>query len=78
MTDERAPAADGEASFGKAWSASLRRGTDAELRGWLEVAIAACDEADDIARQHFRRDLQITAKPDRTFVTAGGRGDRSA
>jgi histidinol-phosphatase len=31
--------------------------------------VAACDEADVIARSHFRRDLQITTKPDRTFVT---------
>ena len=54
---------------GADWSASLRRGTDAELRGWLDVAMAACDEADTIARSHFRRDLQIDTKPDRTFVT---------
>jgi len=56
-------------TFGPEWSASLRNGTDAELRGWLDVALAACDEADDIARSHFRRDLEITTKPDRTFVT---------
>ncbi|MEX1173930.1 MAG: inositol monophosphatase family protein [Chloroflexota bacterium] len=55
--------------FGPDWSAGLRRGTDAELRGWLEVATAACDEADAIARSHFRRDLVIDTKPDRTFVT---------
>jgi histidinol-phosphatase len=55
--------------YGPDWSASLRRGTDAELRGWLEVAHAACDEADAIALAHFRRDLVIEAKPDRTFVT---------
>ena len=55
--------------YGTDWSASLRRGTDAELRGWLDVAMAACDEADTIARSHFRRDLQIDTKPDRTFVT---------
>ena len=55
--------------YGPDWSASLRRGTDAELRGWLDVALAACDEADTIARSHFRRDLQIDTKPDRTFVT---------
>jgi len=55
--------------YGPDWSASLRRGTDAELRSWLDVAIAACDEADVIARQHFRRDLTIETKPDRTFVT---------
>src|SRR3990170_1979041 len=62
-------AASSTAEYGPDWSASLRRGTDAELRRWLEVAVAACDEADEIARQHFRRDLQITTKPDRTFVT---------
>ena len=39
---------------------------------WLEVAMAACDEADAIALAHFRQDLHIEAKPDRTFVTAGG------
>lgn len=55
--------------FGADWSASLRRGDDAELLGWLAVAQAACDEADEIARAHFRRDLVIETKPDRTFVT---------
>jgi len=63
VTDPSAP------TFGTEWSASLRRGTDAELRGWLDVALAACDEADAVARQHFRRDLQIETKPDRSFVT---------
>jgi histidinol-phosphatase len=67
MTDE--PAATPDAAYGPDWSASFRRGTDAELRGWLEVAVAACDEADEIARRHFRRDLSITTKPDRTLVT---------
>ena len=57
------------AAFGPEWSAAFRRGSDAELRAWLAVAQAACDEADDIARRHFRRDLQIDTKPDRTFVT---------
>ena len=56
-------------TFGPDWSASWLRGTDTELRGWLDIAHAACDEADAIARRHFRRDLQIDAKPDRTFVT---------
>lgn len=60
---------DAGRSFGVDWSASLRRGSDAELRGWLEVAQAACDETDAIARRHFRRDLQVDTKPDRTFVT---------
>lgn len=56
-------------AHGTAWSAGLRLGTDAELRTWLEVAQSACDEADAIARRHFRRDLHIETKPDRTFVT---------
>ena len=56
-------------SYGPDWSASLRRGSDAELRGWLDVAQAACDEVDAIAGRHFRRDLRIDTKPDRTFVT---------
>jgi histidinol-phosphatase len=55
--------------YGPDWSASLRRGSDTELRTWLDVALAACDEADAVARQHFRRDLQIETKPDSTFVT---------
>ncbi len=59
----------GDQPFGPEWSASLRRGTDAELRGWLDVAHAACDEADGLARAGFRRDLQVDTKPDRTFVT---------
>jgi histidinol-phosphatase len=60
---------DAGQSFGADWSASLRRGSDAELRRWLEVAQAACDETDGIARRSFRRDLQVDTKPDRTFVT---------
>ena len=57
------------APFGAAWSASLRRGTEAELLGWLELALSLCDEADALALSHFRRDLEITAKPDRSLVT---------
>ena len=58
-----------EASYGTEWSASLRRGSEADLDGWLELAHAACDEADELARGAFRRDLEISTKPDRTFVT---------
>lgn len=50
-------------------SVALRRGSDAELRGWLAVALAICDAADSLALEHFRRDLTIDTKPDRTFVT---------
>jgi len=58
-----------EAAFGADWSAGLRLGSEAELDGWLDLALAACDEADEIARRSFRRDLEISTKPDRTFVT---------
>jgi histidinol-phosphatase len=57
------------AGFGADWSAGLRRGSEAELQRWLEVAQAACDAADEVARRHFRRDLAIETKPDRTYVT---------
>ncbi len=55
--------------FGAEWSARLRRAPETELDAWLELAHAACDEADGIARSAFRRDLEISTKPDRTFVT---------
>jgi histidinol-phosphatase len=55
--------------FGPAWSASLRRGPEAELRGWVDAALAWCLETDAIAMKHFRRDLRVRQKPDRTFVT---------
>ncbi len=56
-------------AYGADWSAGLRRADPAELDAWLELAHAACDEADATARAAFRRDLVVTAKPDRTFVT---------
>jgi histidinol-phosphatase len=58
-----------EARFGAEWSAGLRRGSDGELRAWLDEALATCDEADAMARAAFRRDLTIDTKPDRTLVT---------
>jgi histidinol-phosphatase len=56
-------------AFGPEWSASFRRGSDAELRGWVEAALGWCDAADEIALRHFRRGAAISRKPDRTFVT---------
>jgi histidinol-phosphatase len=56
-------------TFGPEWSASLRLGSDAELRGWVDAALAWCDAADSIAMEHFRRELELKQKPDRTFVT---------
>jgi histidinol-phosphatase len=55
--------------FGPAWSATFRRGTDVELRGWMQTALAWCDETDAIAMRHFRRDVVAERKPDRSFVT---------
>lgn len=66
------------ASHGPEWSASLRRGTESELRGWLDLAIACCDEADETAMRFFRRDLEISAKPDRSLVTQADRGIETA
>jgi len=40
-----------------------------ERRGWVDLGLAIADEADAIALRHFRRDLEISTKPDRTLVT---------
>ncbi len=56
-------------AFGPEWSASLARVPEAQLREWLAFALDACDLADEIARGHFRRDLDVERKPDRSFVT---------
>jgi histidinol-phosphatase len=58
---------------GPAWSASLARAPEARLREWLAFALDACDAADVTALAHFRRDLDVVRKPDRTFVTAADR-----
>lgn len=55
--------------FGPAWSAGFRRGSEVELRGWVQSALAWCDATDPIALRHFRRDVDVERKPDRTFVT---------
>ena len=55
--------------YGVDWSAGLAAAPEAELDRWLALARAACDEADEIARSAFRRDLDVTTKPDRTYVT---------
>lgn len=55
--------------FGPEWSASLRNGSDDELRGWVDLALGICDETDPIAISHFRRDMAMNRKPDRSWVT---------
>jgi len=63
------PASFDDWAYGAEWSATLRRGPEAELRAWLDLALACCDAADAIALRHFRHDLEIVTKPDTTFVT---------
>jgi histidinol-phosphatase len=60
--------------LGPDWSASLARAPEATLRDWLAFAREACDEADTIALRHFRRDLGLARKPDRTYVTIADQG----
>ncbi len=43
--------------------------SDTDRRAWVDLALSICDEADAIARRHFRRDVRVTAKPDRTLVS---------
>jgi histidinol-phosphatase len=66
---ESASTARTDQPFGPKWSAGLRRGSEAELDAWLAFALEAADVADEMARASFRRDLEITTKPDRTHVT---------
>jgi histidinol-phosphatase len=40
-----------------------------ERRAWVDLGLAIADGADAIALRHFRRDLEISTKPDRTLVT---------
>lgn len=62
-----------DASFGPEWSATLARGSERELREWLDFALDTAAAADEIALRWFRRDVEVTTKPDRTFVTAADR-----
>ncbi len=64
---------DADAGFGPAWSAGRARVPEATLGAWLDFALAACDVADETARGHFRRGIDVERKPDRTFVTAADR-----
>jgi histidinol-phosphatase len=59
------------ATYGTEWSASLRRGSEAEIRAWMEAALGWCEATDAIALRHLEREsgTTISRKPDRTFVT---------
>jgi histidinol-phosphatase len=58
---------------GPAWSATLRRGTEAELAEWLAFALELCDLTDPIALHAFRSELTVDRKADGSFVTAADR-----
>lgn len=60
--------------FGEKWSAGRRRVSEESLRAWLAFAHETCDEADATALAHFRRDIPVSRKPDRSFVTAADQG----
>ena len=70
MTEDRPALQRVGSEFGAGWSAGWARATEEQLEGWLSFAHSACDAADAVALRHFRRDLEIMTKPDRTFVTA--------
>ena len=59
----------GSTPFGPEFSASCRRVPEPRLEEWLTFALSLCGAADAAALAGFRRDLRVTAKPDRTFVT---------
>ncbi len=59
--------------FGAAWSAGLRRASEADLTAWLSLALEMCNEADRLALRWYRREVPMTRKPDRTFVTEADR-----
>lgn len=59
--------------YGPDWSASLRRGSEVELRAWLDFALGCADAADPLALATFGHEIEVTAKPDGSFVTAADR-----
>ena len=43
--------------------------SDGQLARWRDTAASLCDEADGLALAGFRRDIEISTKPDKTLVT---------
>lgn len=41
----------------------------AEGKSWVDLGLAICDEADDLALRNFRRAVRVSTKPDKTLVT---------
>jgi histidinol-phosphatase len=61
-------------AFGTVFSAACARAGADQLGEWLGFALSLCDEADTIALRHFRREIEISTKPDRSFVTEADKG----
>ena len=64
-----APSIADAVAGGPAWSATRARVPRLSSMPGSDFAQAACDAADALALRHFRRDLEIMTKPDRSFVT---------
>lgn len=62
-------AAAGSSAYGPEWSASLRRGSEADLAAWLRFALDCADAADAVALRYFREAVEVRTKPDGSFVT---------
>ncbi len=43
--------------------------SESELLRWRDTALSLCDEADKLALAGFRRDIEISTKPDKSLVT---------
>jgi hypothetical protein len=65
----------GSPEFGPEWSAGFRRGSEVELRAWLDFAIECCDAADRIALADFRQESPL--EPSRTGRMSPAPIDRS-
>jgi histidinol-phosphatase len=67
------PTAGTARAFGATWSAGLRRAREGDLTAWLSLGLEMCDEADRLAMRWYRREVPMSRKPDRTFVTEADR-----
>lgn len=59
--------------YGPDWSASHRRGSEAELREWLDFALSCADAADSLAMRSFGGEHEVAEKLDGSFVTEADR-----
>ena len=60
-------------AYGSDWSASRRRGSEAELDSWLAFALEVATAADAVALRGFRSEFEASTKADGSFVTDADR-----